>query len=93
MTAVNKGIDLKLQDGSYMASMHATFLLITGIPEAATVAHIFPNLKYGSLLSVGQLCGYGCGCGCEAIFTKHTACITAERHGVYRYKVKLHWGA
>jgi hypothetical protein len=53
---------------------HTNFLPITGIPEAATVAPIFPNLKSGSLLSVGQLCDYGC----EAMFTKHMVCITAD---------------
>jgi hypothetical protein len=78
MTAINKGIVIKLPDGSYTTSTHTAFLPITGIPKAAVVSHILPNLKSGSLLSVGQLCEYGC----EATLTKHTVCITADGNTV-----------
>jgi hypothetical protein len=78
MTPVNKGIDVKLPDGSYTTSTHTDFLPITGIPEAATVAHIFTYLKYGSLLYVAQLCDYEC----DAMFIKHTVCITADINDV-----------
>jgi hypothetical protein len=72
--AFDKGINNKLPYGSYMTSTHTDFLPIIGIPYVATVAHIFLNLKFGSIRSVGQLCDYGC----EATFTKHTVCITAN---------------
>jgi hypothetical protein len=74
MESVNKVVDVKLPDGSDTTSTYTDVLPITGIPEAAKVAHISPNIKYGSLLSVAQLCNYGC----EATFTKHTVCITAK---------------
>jgi hypothetical protein len=78
MTPINKSIAIKLPDGSYMTSTHTTCIPFTGIPEATTVAHIFPNLKSGSLLSVGQLRDYDC----EAMFTKHTLSITANGNTV-----------
>jgi hypothetical protein len=42
MTAANKDIDVKLPYGSYMTSTNTNFLLIADIPEATTVACIFP---------------------------------------------------
>lgn len=43
-----------------MTSSHTATLNIPTLPAAAGKAHIFPSLTSGSLLSIGQLCDFGC---------------------------------
>jgi hypothetical protein len=43
-----------------MTSTHTATLNIPTLPPAAGKAHIFPSLTSGSLLSIGQLCDFGC---------------------------------
>jgi hypothetical protein len=42
-----------------MDSSHTAALDITELSEAASVAHVFPEMANNSLLSVGQLCNEG----------------------------------
>jgi hypothetical protein len=71
---VKQGIKFKLPDGTFMTSTHTAHFPIQGLPREATLAHIFPNLDSSSLLSVGQICDYGC----TATFTKHAVAITSR---------------
>jgi hypothetical protein len=57
-----------------MTSTHTTYFAIQGLPLEAALTHIFPNLDSISLLSVGQLCEYGC----TTTFTKHAVSTTSE---------------
>lgn len=58
---VNDGIAVKLPNGDIMYSTKQANLDIdANLPKDATVAHIFPHLASGSLLSVGKLCDAGC---------------------------------
>jgi hypothetical protein len=51
-----------------MASTHTAILpMPPEMPKGTTISQILPALKYGSLLSVGQLCYHGC----EAHFDAH----------------------
>ena len=59
-----------------MHSSHTADLIIPFLPPEAGKAHIFPALTSGSLISIGQLCDYGC----TAIFTDKTVDIL--RHGI-----------
>jgi hypothetical protein len=59
-TPVSPGIFVQLPDGSSIESSHKANLNIPGLPTAASECHIFPSLTSGSLLSIGQLCDYGC---------------------------------
>eukprot|EP00978_Attheya_sp_CCMP212_P035929 scaffold159185_cov28-Attheya_sp.AAC.1 len=59
-TPVSPGIFVQLPDGSLIESSHKSNLNIPGLPAAASEYHIFPALKSGSLLSIGQLCDYDC---------------------------------
>jgi hypothetical protein len=71
---VKQGIKVKLPDGMFMTSTHTIYLPIQGLPREARLTHIFPNLDPSSVLSVGQLCDYGC----TSTFTKHAVVITSE---------------
>jgi hypothetical protein len=68
----NPPINVKLPDGSYIRSTHTGLLQLPGIPASARRASIFPDLKSGSLLSIGQLCS----AGCIATFDSTTVRIT-----------------
>lgn len=55
------GVDVILPDGSSITSTHTALLQLPHIlPIGARTAHIFPGLKSGSLISIGQLCDHGC---------------------------------
>jgi hypothetical protein len=55
------GVDVILPDGSTITSSHTAVLQLPSIlPLGARTAHIFPGLKSGSLISIGQLCDHGC---------------------------------
>jgi hypothetical protein len=57
----NQGVDVLLPDGSLITSSHtATLQLPAVLPIGARTAHVFPDLKSGSLISIGQLCDHGC---------------------------------
>ena len=43
-----------------MISTHTGTIPIAGLPPAARQAQMFPTLKTGSLVSIGQICGSGC---------------------------------
>ena len=64
-------ISAKLPDGNFMHSTHELTLNIPTLPKEAGRSHIFPQLKSSSLLSIGQLCDYGC----SATFTKSTLTV------------------
>ena len=61
MKETSHGVDVSLPDGSIMTSTHTALLKLPAIlPIGARKADIFPGLKAGSLISVGQLCDNGC---------------------------------
>ena len=59
-------ITAKLPDGSFITSTHELTLNIPTLPPTAGRSHVFPGLKSSSLISIGQLCDFGC----TATFTK-----------------------
>ena len=57
----NPSITVLLPNGSSIQSSHtATLSLHPNLPPSARLAHIFPTLTSGSLLSIGLLCDHGC---------------------------------
>jgi hypothetical protein len=55
------GISVLLANGQSITSSHtATRDLHPSLPPSATIAHIFPALLSGALLSIGLLCDHGC---------------------------------
>jgi hypothetical protein len=54
------GISVLLPDGTTITSTHTATLDLPHLPATACVAHIFPALSSGSLLSIGLLCDHGC---------------------------------
>jgi hypothetical protein len=66
-TAPADAIHVKLPESS-----HTTSLAIPALPPAACIAHIFPALTSGSLLSIGLLRDHGC----EATFAARRVTIT-----------------
>jgi hypothetical protein len=70
-------VDVILPDGSGITSSHTALLQLPIIlPPGARSAHIFPGLKSGSLISVGQLCDHGC----TALFTAKQVHIHYQDH-------------
>ena len=67
----NPPIHVRLPDGSSIASTHTGLVPLPYIPSSACRAHIFPSIKSGSLLSIGQLCDVGC----IATFDKATVVV------------------
>ena len=65
------GIKVLLPKKETITSTHTTLLDINHLPAAARLAHVFPILASGSLLSIGQLCDHGC----TVFFIKHTLFI------------------
>ena len=57
--------------GSVMTSTHEAELPIPLLPLAARMAHIVPELRLHSLVSIGTLCD----AGCEVIFTTTTVAV------------------
>ena len=43
-----------------MTSTHTRQLNIPSLPPEACTQHLFPEMKTSGLLSIGQLCDYGC---------------------------------
>jgi len=59
--STNYGVQVILPDGNSITSTHTALLQLPNqLPITAKTAHIFPDLKSGSLISIGQLCDYGC---------------------------------
>ena len=55
------GVDVIIPNGSSMTSTHTALLqLPSELLLGARKAHIFPALKLGSLISIGQLCDHDC---------------------------------
>ena len=73
-TIANPGISVILPDGNTIHSTHTAILDLPHLPPAARIAHIFPTLSSGSLLSIGLLCDHGC----TATFNLHTVDITLD---------------
>ena len=53
-------IHVQLPNSSRMTSTQTGIIPITGLSLASRHSHLFPYLKIGSLLSIGQLCDSGC---------------------------------
>jgi hypothetical protein len=49
-----------MPNGEAITSTASTQLQKPIIPHSATIAHLFPQLRDQSLLSIGQLCNVGC---------------------------------
>jgi hypothetical protein len=89
------GPKVRLPNNSVISSTTQGELPIN-LPKQATQAHIFPDIKSASLLSIGQLCDSNC----TAVFTKHDLTILNDKqqkvlHGQRNYKdglwdVKIH---
>jgi hypothetical protein len=56
----NPGIAVLLPNGSTLQPTHMARLLLPTLPPKACKVHIFPNLAFGSLVSIRQLCDHGC---------------------------------
>jgi hypothetical protein len=74
MAVAQSPIQVKLPDGSSIYSTHTCHINLPGLPEAATLAHIFPGLANHALISIGQLCDNQC----EATFTNTHVTITRD---------------
>ena len=59
-------INVILPNNKHISSSHTTTLNIPGLSDNAKNAHVLPELKSSSLLSIGQLCDDNC----IAIFSK-----------------------
>jgi hypothetical protein len=58
---ISNGIDVTLPNGVNITSTHTSLLQLRHeLPLGARKADIFPGLKSGSLVSIGQLCDHGC---------------------------------
>ena len=68
-------IEVSLPDGTKIKSTHTAELNIPQIPPEASACHIFPDLKHGSLISIGSLCS----AGFNALFTDDT--VEIRKHG------------
>ncbi len=60
MKPATKPLAIKLPDGGYIHSMHTCHLDIPWLPPQATEAYIVLGLAHTSLISIKQLCNYGC---------------------------------
>jgi hypothetical protein len=72
---VSPGLDVLLPSGATITSTHQATLDLPSLPLAARTCHLFPDLTSGSLISIGQLCNYGC----TANFTATT--VTLQHDG------------
>ena len=62
------GPSLRVENGTNIKSLtRATTPFSAKLSQESQVGHIFDNLKYGYLISIGQVCGNDC----VAIFTKY----------------------
>ena len=86
---VADGIRVLLPNNAVIEATHKAHINIPTLPPAATEAHLFPSLASDNLLSIGQLCDYGC----TAQFTKDTATITYQNQpilqGTRNSRIKL----
>ena len=71
--------------GHTIKSSESAMLQFNNIPEEARVAHLYPDLKYKSLLSVGQLCDSGF----TAVFRKNKVEITKDENIVVKGPVQI----
>ena len=76
LTPTKHGIIVELPNGSIIQATHTALLDLPSLPLAARTAHIFPDLKNGSLLSIGEMCDHGL----TAQYTKHTVNIFNGSH-------------
>ena len=70
------GPKVRLPNNSVITSTTEGYLPFNNLPKNATQAHIFPDIKSASLLSIGQLCDSNC----TAIFTKTDLTVLNEAH-------------
>jgi hypothetical protein len=63
-----------MPNGTTITSTATTQLQIPIIPHSTKTAHLFPQLRDQSLLSIGQLCDVGCA----AIFDNNSVNITYD---------------
>ena len=91
----NPPISVRLPDGSTIASTHTGLVPLPYVPASACRTHVFPSIKSGSLLSIGQLCDVGC----IATFDKATVVVrfghkivtqgTRTASGLWTVKIEL----
>jgi hypothetical protein len=73
-------MEVELPDQRLIRSTHTGMLPIQGLPPEAITAHLFKELGDTCLISMGQLCDYGC----EAHFTETTVEITFQGKVILR---------
>jgi hypothetical protein len=61
-----------MPNGTMIQSSHTCDLLLAYLTTQARKAHILPGLVHNSLISVGQLCDYGC----NIIFTQEQVTVS-----------------
>ena len=66
------GISILLPNHGMMKSTHTAQLSLPFLPPEACKVHVFPCLALGLLISIGQLCDYGC----TATFTATTVIVS-----------------
>ena len=91
----NPPISVRLPDGSTIASTHTGLVPLPYVPASACRTHVFPSIKSGSLLSIGQLCDVSC----IATFDKATVVVrfghkivtqgTRTANGLWTVKIEL----
>ena len=59
-THPSNAVQVHVPNGATMHSTHTATLPIPTLPPQAGKAHVFNDLKSGPLLSIGQLCDFGC---------------------------------
>ena len=84
------GPKVRLPNNSVITSTTEGYLPFNNLPKNATQAHIFPDIKSASLLSIGQLCDSNC----TAIFTKTDLTVLNEAqdpvlNGIVSFSNKL----
>ena len=77
-TLTQNPINVKLPNGGQMTSTHTQLLDIPSLPPEARIQHLFPEMSTTGLLSIGQLCDYGC----TAKFSKRRLVIRDKNNTV-----------
>ncbi len=83
---VSSGLGVLLPSGASITSTHQATLDLPSLPIAARKCHHFPDLTSGALISIGQLCDYGC----IANFTANTGLYNMTGRQCYMVRVLLH---
>ena len=79
-------LNIIIPNGNTMVSTHECNINWLDLPEAARTAHIIPQLKQQSFLSVVKLCDAGCTVKfehdqCTSTYDNKYCCVVSNAHG------------